>query len=101
MGTVLAEQEAGLDTVIGEGGLGLSGGQARRLALARLFLTPSPVMLLDEPTAGLDADTEAEVLEGLKGIIGGDRICVLASHRPAAMAIADRQLSLDGKGGLE
>jgi len=37
----------------------------------------------------------------LKGIIGGDRICVLASHRPAAMAIADRQLSLDGKGGLE
>jgi len=75
MGTVLAEQEAGLDTVIGEGGLGLSGGQARRLALARLFLTPSPVMLLDEPTAGLDADTEAEVLEGLKGIIGGSDLC--------------------------
>ncbi|TDT43367.1 ATP-binding cassette subfamily C protein CydD [Halospina denitrificans] len=94
MGKVLAAQEAGLDATLGEGGVGLSGGQARRLALARLFLTPSPVMLLDEPTAGLDAATEAEVLEGLKGIIGGGRICVLATHRPAAMALADRHLLL-------
>ena len=101
IGTILAAQEAGLDATLGEGGLGLSGGQSRRLNLARLFLTPSPVMLLDEPTASLDSDTEAEVLDGLKGIIGGDRICVLATHRPAAMALADRHLSLDTAGGRD
>ncbi|MGM0450493.1 MAG: thiol reductant ABC exporter subunit CydD [Pseudomonadota bacterium] len=96
LGPVLDALPEGLATPLGEGGLGLSGGQARRLALARLFLTPTPVMLLDEPTAGLDAATEAEVIEGLRGILGGDRLCVIATHHPALLALGDRQLALEG-----
>ena len=100
LGAALNARSEGLDTILGEGGLGLSGGQARRLALARLLLTPSPVMLLDEPTAGLDAATEAGVLEALKGIMGSDgRICVIATHQPALKALADRELTLDGEAG--
>ncbi len=94
---VLAALPDGLSTPVGEGGLGLSGGQARRLALARLFLTPSSVMLLDEPTAGLDAATEAEVIEGLRGILGGNRLCVIATHQPALQALGDRHLVLEGR----
>ena len=100
LGPALNARSEGLDTILGEGGLGLSGGQARRLALARLLLTPSPVMLLDEPTAGLDAATEAGVLEALKGILGRDgRICVIATHQPALKALADRELALDEGAG--
>nr|WP_262411579.1 thiol reductant ABC exporter subunit CydD [Halomonas utahensis] len=92
--SVLDGLPEGLSTRIGEGGLGLSGGQARRLALARLFLTSSTVMLLDEPTAGLDEATEAEVIEGVRGIIGGQRLCVIASHQPALRALGDQHLAL-------
>ena len=52
-------------------------------------------MLLDEPTAGLDAATEAEVIEGLKGILGGDRLCLIATHQSALLALGDRQLVLE------
>jgi ATP-binding cassette subfamily C protein CydD len=55
----------GLDTVIGERGFGLSGGEARRIGLARLLLRDPQVLLLDEPTAFLDADTEAALLRSL------------------------------------
>ncbi|XOZ35054.1 thiol reductant ABC exporter subunit CydD [Halomonadaceae bacterium KBTZ08] len=93
---VLDARPEGLDAHLGEGGLGISGGQARRLALARLLLTPSPVMLLDEPTAGLDSTTEAEVVEALRGILGDEeRTCVIATHQPALKALADRELALD------
>jgi ATP-binding cassette subfamily C protein CydD len=75
----------GLDTLLGEGGFGLSGGQAQRVALARAFLRDTPLVLLDEPTAHLDPGTEAEVFESLRRLCAG-RTAIIASH--AAMARA-------------
>lgn len=75
----------GLDTVIGERGFGLSGGEARRVALARVFLRDPDLLLLDEPTAFLDADTEAAVLRAIRHFATG-RAVVLATHSPAAQA---------------
>lgn len=75
----------GLDTVIGERGFGLSGGEARRIALARVFLRDPDVLLLDEPTAFLDADTEAAVLRAIIAFAQG-RALLMATHGHAAMA---------------
>ncbi|HEY4252599.1 MAG TPA: thiol reductant ABC exporter subunit CydD [Roseomonas sp.] len=72
----------GLDTLVGEGGFGLSGGQAQRVAIARAFLRDAPLVLLDEPTAHLDPGTEAEVLESLKRLCLG-RTAVIATHSRA------------------
>ncbi len=77
---------AGLETPVGENGLGLSGGEAQRVALARLYLTNPSVIFLDEPTAHLDPDTEARVLDGILAFAAG-RTLVVATH---ALAIADR-----------
>jgi ATP-binding cassette, subfamily C, bacterial CydD len=84
----------GLDTLMGEGGWGLSGGQAQRVALARAFLRDAPLVLLDEPTAHLDPATEAEVLESLKRLCIG-RTAVIASHSPTLRAQFPRVLELD------
>lgn len=73
----------GLDTMVGEGGYGLSGGQAQRIAIARAFLKNAPLLLLDEPTAHLDPATESEVLDGLRRLAAG-RTVILASHSAAA-----------------
>jgi ATP-binding cassette, subfamily C, bacterial CydD len=84
----------GLDTPIGERGHGLSGGQAQRIALARAFLKDAPLVLLDEPTASLDRDTEAEILESIRRL-ARSRTALVATHSPAAMAIASRRIVLD------
>ncbi len=73
----------GLDTAVGEGGHGLSGGQAQRVAIARAMLKSAPLLLLDEPTAHLDPATEAEVLDSLRRLTLG-RTVVLVSHSVAA-----------------
>ena len=87
----------GLDTPIGEGGYGLSGGQAQRVAIARAFLKNAPLLLLDEPTAHLDPATEGDVLDSLRRLSVG-RTVVLASHTAAALAIGSRRLDLrDGR----
>jgi ATP-binding cassette subfamily C protein CydD len=83
----------GLDTRVGEGGYGLSGGQAQRVAIARAFLKNAPLLLLDEPTAHLDPATEAEVLDSLRRLSLG-RTVILASHASAAHAFAGRRLDL-------
>ncbi|KEA62016.1 Transport ATP-binding protein CydD [Marinobacterium lacunae] len=97
----------GLDSEIGEAGLGLSGGQIQRIALARAFLKDAPVLLLDEPTANLDVQSEALVLEALNRLCQGRTVLIL-THREAAQLNADRVLELvDGclvpyrKGGVQ
>ncbi len=87
----------GLDTRVGEGGFGLSGGQAQRVAIARAFLKNAPLLLLDEPTAHLDPATEADVLDSLRKLALG-RTVILASHASAAHAFAGRRLDIrDGR----
>lgn len=83
----------GLDTLIGERGHGLSGGEARRIGLARLLLRQADILLLDEPTAFLDPDTEAALLQALAVHLRG-RTLVVATHSPAVIAWADRCLRL-------
>jgi len=83
----------GLDTSVGEGGYGVSGGQAQRVAIARAFLKNAPLLLLDEPTAHLDPATEAEVLESLRRLALG-RTVLLASHSAAAHGFGGRRLDI-------
>ncbi|MET8827579.1 thiol reductant ABC exporter subunit CydD [Streptomyces sp. NPDC004610] len=83
----------GAGTVLGEDGAGLSAGQRQRLALARAFLADRPVLLLDEPTAALDGETEAEVVRAV-GRLATGRTVLLVVHRPALLAVADRVVRL-------
>ena len=84
---------AGTATRLGEGGAGLSAGERQRLALARAFVRDPSLLLLDEPTAGLDNETEAEVLEAVRRLAEG-RTALLVAHRPALLALADRVVAL-------
>lgn len=84
---------AGMDTVLGEDGAGLSAGQRQRLALARAFLADRPVLLLDEPTAALDGATEAEIVAAVRRLARG-RTVLLVAHRPALLELADRVVRL-------
>ncbi|MEV4944513.1 thiol reductant ABC exporter subunit CydD [Streptomyces sp. NPDC053755] len=83
----------GMDSVLGEDGAGLSAGQRQRLALARAFLADRPLLLLDEPTAALDGETEAAVVDAVRRLAAG-RTVLLVVHRPALLAVADRVVTL-------
>ncbi len=83
----------GIGTLLGESGQGLSSGERRRVALARVLLREAPLLLLDEPLAGLDAHTEQVVLASLRRFAAG-RTAVIVTHRPAALEICDRVVSL-------
>lgn len=84
----------GLDTPLGEGGLGLSGGQLRRLALARLLLRDAPFWLLDEATEAVDTGTAHDVLRRLAGRAEG-RTLLIATHLRREAALADRLIRID------
>ncbi|WP_330331532.1 thiol reductant ABC exporter subunit CydD [Streptomyces sp. NBC_00536] len=89
----VAALPGGARTALGEGGVGLSAGQRQRLALARAFLADRPVLLLDEPTAALDGETEAAVVDAVRRLAAG-RTVLLVVHRPALLAVADRVVAV-------
>lgn len=82
----------GLETVIGERGIGLSEGQLQRLAIARSLLSNSPVMLLDEATSALDEDTEKQFLTNLKNL--KNKTCIIVSHKRAALEICNKYVQI-------
>lgn len=85
----------GLDTVIGEKGLGISEGQAQRLAIARALLSNAPVLLLDEATSALDAATEQRVLDNIKKL--NKKTCIIITHKAAALQVCNREFIIEDK----
>lgn len=80
IGEVVRGLPEGLETMVGEGGIRFSGGQSRRLALARTLLSPAPVLILDEPAAGLDPDTERAFLQTLDEATAGRSVILILHH---------------------
>lgn len=93
MDAFLCDLPQGLDTMLGESGAGLSEGQVQRLAIARAVLGGAPILLLDECTSALDAETEQQVLCRLKTL--PNRTCLAVTHRPAAIALCDCRLEVN------
>lgn len=85
----------GLETIIGEKGLGLSEGQVQRMAIARAVLSKSPVILLDEATSALDSETEEKVLNNIKGL--KNRTCIIITHKTAALKVCNKELVIENK----
>ena len=87
--TFIQSLPEGFDTLLGPGGVGLSGGQRQRIGIARVLLRNPPVLVLDEPTTGLDAESEAQVMTGLQRLIEG-RTTILITHSTALARSADQ-----------
>ncbi len=85
--TFVDKLENGIDTILGERGAGLSEGQLQRLLIARAVFSDRPILLLDECTAALDEETEAQVLRNLREMT--DKTVLIVTHRPAALEICD------------
>lgn len=83
----------GLDTVLGENGMGLSEGQAQRLAIARAIVSNAPILLLDECTSALDAVTEEKVIKRIKAL--PERTCIAVTHRDSAVNMCDWHLEIE------
>ena len=88
----ITELPEGLETVIGERGVGLSEGQLQRLAIARSLLSNSPIMLLDEATSALDEETEKRFLVNLKEL--KNKTCIIVSHKKAALEICNKHVQI-------
>lgn len=78
----------GLETWVGESGVKVSGGEARRIALARLYLKNAPILILDEPTEGVDRDTERDVFKALADF-ASDKTVIMVTHRGAGLGLVD------------
>lgn len=100
LGDLVAGLPEGLDTMVGEGGRRLSAGQSQRIALARALLSPAPLLILDEPTAHLDTETELELAGAINDAARG-RTALIISHREEPIASADRTIVLDDRGLTE
>lgn len=97
LGKTLKALPEGLKTWVGENGIQVSGGEARRIALARIYLKDAPILLLDEPTEGLDSETEKDVLNTLLKM-SRKKTLVLVTHRAAGLVLVDEVLTIeDGK----
>ncbi|MGD9863619.1 MAG: ATP-binding cassette domain-containing protein, partial [Pseudodonghicola sp.] len=95
-GGIVAALPEGLDTRLGETGAGVSGGEARRLLLARAFLSGADVILADEPTADLDQGTAAQIIAALGDLAAEGRTVVVATHDAALAAAMGRVVDLEG-----
>lgn len=87
----LDDQPQGIDTVLGDAGGGLSGGQRQRVAIARAFLKDAPILILDEATAALDAESEEKIQHELEHLVKG-RTTLIVAHRFSSIRVADRIL---------
>lgn len=87
----------GYQTIVGDGGDGLSGGQMQRIALAQAVLKNAPVWLLDEPTSALDEETESKIIDTLK-VLSRDRLILISAHRDALLRAADCVITLENGG---
>lgn len=90
----LGMQSAGLDTALGQGGTGLSGGQRQRVAIARTFVKDAPILILDEATASLDAESERDIQSSLERLAQG-RTTLIVAHRFSTIRHAHRILVFD------
>jgi ABC-type multidrug transport system fused ATPase/permease subunit len=95
LASFIADLPVGLDTLVGERGVSLSGGQRQRLALARALLADPAVLLLDDCTSALDAETEARIQDALESFLPG-RTCLIVSHKVCSVMHADRIIILGG-----
>ena len=91
---VVAGLPQGWDTLVGSGGVGLSVGQRQRLALTRALCSTAPLVVMDEPTAHLDAASEAHVLTAVRALHASGRTVVIIAHRPALIALAEQTVAV-------
>src|SRR5262249_5885054 len=83
------------DTLVGERGITLSAGERHRITLARALLRNPPILVLDEPTAALDPETEREIINSLRNALRG-RTAIVITHRSSLASIADQVITLEG-----
>lgn len=87
----ISELDDGLDTLLGERGVGLSEGQMQRIAIARAIFSDCPILMLDEATSALDEETEKKLLSNLRSLT--DKTVLIVTHRPAVLSICDRVIT--------